>query len=1016
MKARLLKLLEAFDQSDGFITGLLDQDPLPAGNPLERISPSDEKPGDKIGRYQLLELIGEGAWGSVWMARQTADIDRKVALKILKLGLDTKDFLARFEAERQMLALMDHPNIAHVLDAGATDRGRPYLVMELVKGIPLNDYADRNRLTVRERIQLLIRICKAVHHAHQKGIIHRDLKPSNILVTRQDEEAMPKVIDFGIAKSNQSRATDKTLFTSIYSFIGTPVYSSPEQLAFCGLEITARSDIYSLGVLLYELLCGQVPFSFDRKGEDALDAFRNRVRESEPAKPSRRFMELATEERSGIAQKWQSDPRGLESQLKGELDWIALKCLEKDPARRYATVQDLAQDLEAHLENRPVSAAAPSLAYRTRKFITRKRPAYALGLELALVLVVLFAGYLIFRNPQKASVPGSSAASSVSTDLKFIAVLPFDNRSNQEEDRFFTDGIHDDLLTQISHIKDVKTISRASVVEYKDSSKSPAEIGKELGVSTVLQGGVQRAGNQVRINVRFIDVETDTHLWAETYTRELTAQNIFEIQSEIASAIANELRTVFPDEEQKRLAKFPTENLAALEAYFKGITAGFSTRDLDEAVHYLEKAVELDPDFALAHARLAHAYQSQIWYSGYPQEEQVRKAEPHLARAMELDPSLSEAWTVKGLLEKERGSYQAAAKSYEKAIELNPNYDPAYLNYSVLLYWNLQQVDPALEMVDKAIQLNPDENNYYLHKADVLSGSGRIEESRKIWEQLSERNSGDANVQIQVAENLAEGEGRFDQGLKALRRAHFLDPDNPRVVMRICEVYARLEGMEKLLFWLDRALKLFPDTEYTGMFKVMRALMDGDLEVTHREWLQQYASGNLRNTFEHVQFIMQLSEWDLLAKHPERVLDRYRILVPDYFKEEFQIPDVVLTDDFHNMLSLIYIAEAFKMNGEQQKAQAIFSKLLENPSNKAPELFNQFLRFLAGEKTEPLDVMQEIPGEPYQWSFPAIVWHKFQGEPFFLEATQRLKAWQQEMLRNISTMEANGELAPLPEF
>lgn len=331
LRKAVLNLLRSHETSGGFLETMNQADFTEVTKRLERIAPSEESSGDQIGRYQILELLGEGAWGAVWMAQQTQDIKRRVALKILKLGLDTKDFLARFEAERQMLALMDHPNIARVIDAGATDFGRPYLVMELVKGKPLLEYAAKNRLSIEQRVTLFIKICQAIHHAHQKGIIHRDLKPSNILVAKQDDEAVPKVIDFGVAKSNQFRLTDKTLFTSIHTFLGTPVYSSPEQLEFTGADVDPRSDVYSLGTLLYELLCGCPVFEYNKLSKEGLNAFRTLVQEKDPSRPSQRFASRSENEKATFASQTSATPSKLQLELKGDLDWIVMRCLEKEP-------------------------------------------------------------------------------------------------------------------------------------------------------------------------------------------------------------------------------------------------------------------------------------------------------------------------------------------------------------------------------------------------------------------------------------------------------------------------------------------------------------------------------------------------------------------------------------------------------------------------------------------------------------------------------------------------------------
>ena len=343
-----------------------------------------EQVGEWIGRYRLLERIGEGGMGVVYVAEQQEPIRRRVALKIIKLGLDTKSVVARFEAERQVLAVMDHPNIAKVLDAGATETGRPYFVMELVRGIRITAFCDQNKLSTRERLELFIQVCHAIQHAHQKGIIHRDIKPSNILVTLHDGVPVPKVIDFGIAKATQPELTEKTVYTQFQQFIGTPAYMSPEQAELSGLDIDTRSDIYSLGVLLYELLTKSTPFDTTELVEAGLDGMRKIIRERPPVPPSTRVtQQLRLDAHPKIANR--------KSQIENDLDWIAMKCLEKDRRRRYETANALAMDIDRHLNHEPVLARAPSVGYRLQKSFQRNKLAFsaagAIGLALALGVV-----------------------------------------------------------------------------------------------------------------------------------------------------------------------------------------------------------------------------------------------------------------------------------------------------------------------------------------------------------------------------------------------------------------------------------------------------------------------------------------------------------------------------------------------------------------------------------------------------------------------------------------------------
>jgi WD40 repeat protein/serine/threonine protein kinase len=386
LRRRLEALLAAHDQPDGMLPGTVPG--VKATLKIDLPDAPDEAVGQTLGRYKLMERLGEGGCGVVYVAEQTEPVRRRVALKVIKLGMDTKAVVARFEAERQALAMMDHPNIAKVLDAGTTDLGRPFFVMELVRGIRITDYCDQSQLSTKERLELFIKICQAIQHAHQKGIIHRDIKPSNILVTLHDGVPVPKVIDFGIAKATEGRLTDATVYTQLHQFIGTPAYMSPEQAEMSGLDIDTRSDIYSLGVLLYELLAGSTPFDGKELMSLGIDAMRKTIREKEPVRPSTRFATLKGEDLTTTAKRRSADKSKLMHQLKGDLDWIVMKCLEKDRTRRYETANGIAADLKRHLNNEPVVARPPSTAYRLQKSFRRNKVVFVAGTAIAAALLL----------------------------------------------------------------------------------------------------------------------------------------------------------------------------------------------------------------------------------------------------------------------------------------------------------------------------------------------------------------------------------------------------------------------------------------------------------------------------------------------------------------------------------------------------------------------------------------------------------------------------------------------------
>jgi serine/threonine protein kinase len=413
MRARLETLLRRYDA-----TGSVDGDTTVIGR-----GDVAGRAGERIGRYRLLQLIGEGGFGLVWMAEQVEPVSRRVALKIIKAGMDTKEVIARFEAERQALAMMDHPNIAKVLDAGATDQGRPYFVMELVKGMRITKFCDERQFTTRERLELFRDVCSAFNHAHQKGVIHRDIKPSNIMVTLNGDRPVVKVIDFGIAKATQGRLTDQTLFTRFEQFIGTPAYMSPEQAAISEVDIDTRSDIYALGVLLYELLTGKPPFDTRTLVSAGYDEMRRIIREVEPPKPSTRLHTVQKEKRAALARSRHVGLNDLSRIVAPDLDSIVMRCLEKDRRRRYETANGLAMDVSRYLNHEPVTARAQTATYRLTKFVRRHRAGVAAAALIVISLAAAAAGasWLYFREREAHRAAEESRLREMQMRLRFEA-------------------------------------------------------------------------------------------------------------------------------------------------------------------------------------------------------------------------------------------------------------------------------------------------------------------------------------------------------------------------------------------------------------------------------------------------------------------------------------------------------------------------------------------------------------------------------------------------------------------
>jgi len=368
-----------------------------------QVDPAHETRLERIGRYRLLEQIGEGGMGEVFLAEQSEPVRRRVALKLIKLGMDTKNVVARFEAERQALAVMDHPNIAHVYDAGATETGRPYFVMELVRGVPITRYCDRINLPLRDRLALFIPVCQAIQHAHQKGVIHRDIKPSNILVGDHEGGPLPKIIDFGVAKATGARLTERTLHTGMGQFVGTPAYMSPEQADLADIDIDTRTDVYSLGLVLYELLTDELPFGKEESRHASFLELQRKISEEDPPTPSTMLAKHLTSV-DEVAEHRRTDPGALVKAVRGDLDWIVMKALEKDRTRRYDTANDLALDVRRYLNREPILARPPSVRYKALKFVQRNTLGVALASLLAIVFLAGSVGTVVgfFRTQREA--------------------------------------------------------------------------------------------------------------------------------------------------------------------------------------------------------------------------------------------------------------------------------------------------------------------------------------------------------------------------------------------------------------------------------------------------------------------------------------------------------------------------------------------------------------------------------------------------------------------------------------
>jgi len=556
-----------------------------------------------FGRYRIVRPLGEGGMGTVYLAEQREPIRRCVALKVVKLGMDTVQVLARFNNERQALAMMDHPNIAKIFDAGATGRGRPYFVMEYIEGVPITQYCDRERMTTKERIALFLAVCRAVQHAHQKGVIHRDLKPSNVLVTEQDGTPVPKVIDFGIAKATDKWAVENTLLTEFGQIVGTPEYASPEQADTMTGAIDELSDVYSLGVVLYELMIGAVPFETATLRGAGLAEMVRIIREEE-APPLPRKLTSMGAQASDIAARRQTDPASLRRIVDGDLNAITMKALEKVRERRYPSVSDLAADIQRHLEDRPVLASPPGRIYRTRMFLRRHRMA-ALG-TIAGVASLFLSGVTVW------SFARDSAARPKLTDRDTIVLADFDNKTG---DSVFDDTLRQGLSVDLQQspflalISDVTIQQTLALMRQPKEARLTPEIARQICVRTasaaVLEGSISRLGSQYSLGLRARDCNTGNILDQQQVVaarREDVLNSLSEMSRKFRTRIGESLITV--ERHSMPLAEATTPSIEALEAYSMAMKVALSSSGPEAALPFFRRAVEIDPNFGIAHAQL----------------------------------------------------------------------------------------------------------------------------------------------------------------------------------------------------------------------------------------------------------------------------------------------------------------------------------------------------------------------------------------------------------------------------
>ena len=663
-----------------------------------------ETGNDDFGRYRILRPLGEGGMGTVYLAEQREPIRRRVAIKVVKLGMDTAQVLARFDNERQALAVMDHPNIAQIFDAGATAKGRPYFVMEYIDGTPITDYCDHKRLTVRDRLTLFLAVCRAVQHAHNKAVVHRDLKPSNVLVTEQDGAAVPKIIDFGIAKATDKWAIENTLLTQFGQIVGTPEYASPEQADTMTGEIDERSDVYSLGVLLYELLIGAVPFDTARLRNAGLAEMLRMIREDEPPSLARKLTSMGASA-TGIAERRQTDPVSLRRFVDGDPNSITMKALEKARERRYASVSDLAADIQRYLEDRPVLVSPPSYSYRARKFIRRHRLA-AFAVMAAFGFMAL-SGTTIWSLARRESPPGPRMAD------KRIAVLA--DFLNTTGDTGFDGAPRQIVTAELGNSPTLALLPEARVrrtlvfmVRPADTKLTPdvaAEVCERTSSAAVVEGSIASLGSEYVLDLRARNCQTGDILDKE-HAQVVKKESVVKTFAQMANSFGARAGEAIPKmkNEPSLRAEVTTPSQEAWRSYSAAMKTA-QTRSLGtETRSLLRRAIEIDPNFAMAYAQLGLSdpdTAAQYVAKAYELRNQVSDWENYFITFnyhrqgtgnLEMARQTLESWAQKypndlephGLLSaftsQALGRYENAAEEGQKALQLEPKFAMGYIN------------------------------------------------------------------------------------------------------------------------------------------------------------------------------------------------------------------------------------------------------------------------------------------------------------------------------------------------
>jgi len=703
----------------------------------------------ELGDYELLEEVGRGGQGVVFRARQKS-LNRTVALKVISLGQwASKAHLKRFRLEAEAAARLEHPGIVPIHEVGERD-GSCYFSMKFVEGGQLDEVARRDPMPIRRAVELIAKVSRTVHYAHEHGILHRDIKPGNILL---DTKGEPHLTDFGLARLVESESS----VTQTLDVLGTPSYMAPEQAVGNNSAITGVTDVYGLGAVLYQLLTGQPPFA----GGATYETIK---------------LLLDTEPRP---------PRVLNPKIDRDLSTICLKCLEKDPKRRYASALTLAEDLERWLKHEPIRARPTGILTRGRKWI-RRNPTSTL-LAVSLVALAAAAGWIVWKSDFTHDNAGITNG---------VAVLPFENLSGDPGNAYFANGIQDEILTRLASIAGIKVISRTSTQQYQSNPKNLREIGKQLGVTNILEGSVQKVADQVRVNVQLIKAQTDSHLWADTYDRKMN--DIFGVESEIAKRVAESLQTKLSGREEQALSVKPTNNPEAYDAYLHALsldTRGITGVNDGESIDSYERAVQLDPNFAIAWARLCHA--SALRYYRFSDSadrdsatralEQAQRLQSNSPEALlalgyyevlvlldygpakttfervnEMLPSSSEAPRALGLVSRQAGHWNESVSYYERALSLDPR-NVELLTIAAQNYELLRQFPAALKLCDRLLDIAPNDVGGIATKAVIYQAQGNLKEAASLLSKQDQQWFG------LISDNQLRLERKFGEAIRLLQ-------------------------------------------------------------------------------------------------------------------------------------------------------------------------------------------------------------------------------------------------------